>query len=842
MTSPRSATPSATGSLRAFGVTLLLAFAALGLQLTVVEDVDIVRRIEWLPWWSIALISFGVEHYAIHIEWKGHGRSHALSDFPIMLGLIALSPMELILARMTGVLAHRVITVRDPLIKMAFNVAIVWFETTVLLAIIAVFTTRLDIAAWQSWPLLIVAIVCVDALGTTLVAAVVSISSMEPGSFARLRVQALDVIAVTFSAIAAIVLTLTLIEYPYSVWLVFVLAGLLIAAYHHHRSTANRYESLRQLSRQMDEVAAVAYSSGWNELLQKMAATFNARRAELIVFSANGTGEATRYRLQQRGEGEEETFIPDADERRLHMDMQRHPAARFLGTAVLPASVTRSGAGAKGMAAPLVVHERAMGLLVVMDKAAGERTFNPANLEQFGLFAARVGRAVEQGRLVERIREETETLRERMYVDTLTGFPSESAFHERMRATHAQEQDAAIAVVSIRNMISINRNFGRAVGDGVLMDIAGKLKLLLRDGVSVYRPAAAKFIVVMQDVSREQAADTLREWLAENDLVYHHGDVNIFAEVYCGVAHYPDDSDEPAIVMESAGVAMTHAEASREPVAVYATPVTRDDAFDIILRGDLAEAVRNREIDLAFQPKILLRNGEIIGCEALARWRHPKYGYIRPDIFIAIAEKTNIILDLSRLVFEKSLQALGGWLKTRSDLGLSMNLSAYDLRQPDLVARAAEMLEAWSIPASRITFEITETVLMEDVQQSANVIEGLHRLGIRISVDDFGTGYSSFAYLAQLHLDELKIDRSFVSNMDSRTADAAVVETLIQLAHRLNIAVVAEGVETGAVLARLAALGCDEAQGYFISRPLDAHGFETFLREREALPLSNVSP
>jgi EAL domain-containing protein (putative c-di-GMP-specific phosphodiesterase class I) len=262
--------------------------------------------------------------------------------------------------------------------------------------------------------------------------------------------------------------------------------------------------------------------------------------------------------------------------------------------------------------------------------------------------------------------------------------------------------------------------------------------------------------------------------------------------------------------------------------AVYSPEQDEHSAARLAMMGEMRQAIRGRELALHYQPKVDLRRGIVFGVEALVRWNHPERGHLSPDQFVPLAEQTDLMSSLARWVMEESLSQLEEWRASGLDLNVAVNLSAGNLHESSLPDDIADLLVKHSLPASCLMVEITESAIM--AAQADKTVRRLSEMGVGVSIDDFGTGYSSLSYLKSLPVDEIKIDRSFVRDMAIDSDDAAIVQPTIDLGHNLHIKVVAEGVEDDATCKMLRMLGCDYAQGYFISPPLPAKELREWLR------------
>jgi EAL domain-containing protein (putative c-di-GMP-specific phosphodiesterase class I) len=290
--------------------------------------------------------------------------------------------------------------------------------------------------------------------------------------------------------------------------------------------------------------------------------------------------------------------------------------------------------------------------------------------------------------------------------------------------------------------------------------------------------------------------------------------------------------------MQRADVAMCQAKEGRTGVERYVPELDGNSVQRLALTGDLRSALDREEFILHYQPKLDLRTGAVTGAEVLLRWAHPVHSLLPPDEFIPLAENTGLIVPLSHYVLDHALRQVGAWRTDGIDIGAAVNLSARTLIERDLPDQIEAMCRRWDVPTSRLVLEITESMVVADPARALPLLARLHELGVEISVDDFGTGYSSMEYLKRLPVREIKIDRSFVTPLATDARDAAIVRCTIDLARSLGLRVVAEGVETRDVCARLTSMGCDEGQRYWFSRALPAPQFTAWLVEREREPLA----
>ena len=301
-----------------------------------------------------------------------------------------------------------------------------------------------------------------------------------------------------------------------------------------------------------------------------------------------------------------------------------------------------------------------------------------------------------------------------------------------------------------------------------------------------------------------------------------------------GGLQYPEHGTDPETLLQRADVAMYRAKDQRTGYALYSAEQDASDPGRLALIGELRRAISDDELVLHYQPKVDLESGVVKGVEALVRWRHAERGLLPPGDFVPLAEHTGLIRPLTLWVLDRALRQSSGWIEEGRQLTVAVNLAVTSLLDPELAGDVSGLLSKHGVPAELLILEITEDSVMKDPVRAVEVLEKLKALGVRLSMDDFGTGYSSLAYLRRLPIDELKIDKGFVIQMDAHPEDEMIVRSTIDLARNLRLVVVAEGVESAQTLGRLRSLACDEAQGFHLSRPVPGDELAHWLAEREA--------
>ncbi|HEX8002134.1 MAG TPA: EAL domain-containing protein [Mycobacteriales bacterium] len=429
--------------------------------------------------------------------------------------------------------------------------------------------------------------------------------------------------------------------------------------------------------------------------------------------------------------------------------------------------------------------------------------------------------------------------------DTLTGLPNRKLLLQKVGDAigDAERVDGQVGLflLDLDRFKDVNDTLGHHVGDELLLHVGERLASVLRPEDTVARLGGDEFAVLLPLVrdraAAEEIADRIRTALVQ-PFVLH--DVALDLEASIGIALYPAHATDADALMQRADVAMYHAKETRSGIETYDAERDPHSTQRLSLFGQLRRAIEDGELVLHYQPKVDLETGRVAGVEALVRWQHPERGLLPPDTFVPLAEQTGLMKSLTASVLQQALRQTAAWQDAGLHVRMAVNVSARDLHDDTFCDRVREALAQTGVSASLLELELTERVVMADPARAMENLTALSRLGVRLSLDDFGTGYSSLAYLRRLPVTEIKIDKSFVLRMDVDDEDATIVRSTIDLAHGLGLRVLAEGVETAETWQRLADLGCDAAQGYFLSRPHPADVVTDWLAARDSVPLMRV--
>ena len=425
------------------------------------------------------------------------------------------------------------------------------------------------------------------------------------------------------------------------------------------------------------------------------------------------------------------------------------------------------------------------------------------------------------------------------HFDQLTGLPNRTLLNDHFRyaLSLAQRSGETLAVMflDIDHFKDINDTLGHNIGDQVLMELAKRLKTVVREGDTLSRQGGDEYIVILPAADEDGAglvASKLIEVVTQPFQIAQH---ELIVTASIGIAIYPHDGDTLEALSKNADIAMYRAKREgRNSFRFYTPEMQEHSARNLKLANGLRHALERIELALHYQPQLSLQDSHIIGVEALLRWHHPEMGWVSPAEFIPIAESTGQIIVIGEWVLRTAARQLKTWMDDGlPPMMMAVNLSAVQFRQKDLPELVDGILDEVRLPHHYLELELTEAATMENTKAAVNMMNKLHERGIRISIDDFGTGYSSLSYLKQFKVYKLKIDQSFVRDITNDSGDRAIVTAIINMASSLDLQTIAEGVETANQLNFLRLQGCNEAQGYYFSKPLTADQFHEFVRKNQ---------
>ncbi|MCH8020275.1 EAL domain-containing protein [candidate division KSB1 bacterium] len=454
--------------------------------------------------------------------------------------------------------------------------------------------------------------------------------------------------------------------------------------------------------------------------------------------------------------------------------------------------------------------------------------------------------AIERNRLLEQLEESKRLQRHLAYHDALTILPNRHLLHDRLQQALAQSKRsgklAALLFLDLDGFKRINDTLGHGIGDLLLKSVAKRLKTTVRQVDTVARLGGDEFTIVLLEINHAQdAKDVAQKILKVISQPYKIEEHELFVTASVGISIYPDDGSDIESLIRKADIAMYRAKGQgKNNYQVYNLSMDAKFFERLTLENSLRKAVENEELVAYYQPQVDLRTGEITGVEALVRWQHQKFGLVPPDKFIPLAEETGVILEIDEWMMKTACRQIKNWEREGiANIRVAVNLSTRQFRQKNLTEKVAQILNDSAVQPENLCLEITENEVMHNIETTVEILQALKKMGVLLSLDDFGTGYSSLSYLKRFPIDILKIDRTFVNGIPSDRDDTAISTAIVVLAHSMELQVIAEGVEEPEQIAFLQSLQCDEIQGFYFSRPLNAETVTDLLKVKKRLFLPN---
>ncbi len=759
------------------------------------------------------------ERLIFHVEARNEAQSFTPSEIALATGLLFLNPVELVMARLVGTAIGMALWRRSPLFKVGFNLANFALETA-----LAVVVFRLligdEAGILMTWIGLLSALSLALLVGSFVVAIV--IAQFEGQLLTRLR---RDVVNAPIFTIPAVVLASS-IALPMAIdprlgivallpapvyWLVLRSYGQLL-----HRFTD--LASVHDFSRDIGD-AADLYSIA-TTAAERVSQHTRARRVALRLWQADGKPVDGLI-----GPAIDLGALPTRpDQEAWKAMLLGREARRFDQASPRIRSRLQDAGFGDGLIAPITDEQGTLGVVVIANRGGSQPRFDDDDRSRLTAMTQQLAVAVRKVQFHSQIQFEATH-------DRLTALPNRSYFENWIDQASGSRRRGAVLLIDLDRFKQINDAFGHHAGDILLIEAARRIRGACSIAEVASRFGGDEFAIYAPDAD-QAAAERLAEAVSVVlEQTFDIGPANVAIAASIGIALSPQHARDAANLLRRADIAMYDAKTRRVRSSVYRDELDENDSERLTLLNDLRLALRDETIDVHYQPQVALDTGRVCGAEALARWEHPDRGRIRPDVFVELAEQAGLIEELTSQVMAKATRAAAAWNRRGLDLTISVNISAQSLLDKKLEPLVADALRASGLDPEKLVLEITESTMMSDTPTTHRVLHRLSKLGIGLSVDDFGTGFSSLVNLRNLPVNELKIDRSFVADMMNKHDDDVIVRSTIDLAHNLGLMVIAEGVETPAILERLAELGCDAAQGYGICRPIPLQQFESWIDE-----------
>jgi diguanylate cyclase (GGDEF)-like protein len=815
---------------------LLLAVAA-AIQLGPVAGLGRLPGGPHVPWEAVAAAFALTDIFVIHVPLGRNAYTISGSEVPLVVGLLVLSPPLLLLSRLVSGAPVLIFHRRQAPIKVAFNLSNTAMEASLVIALYRAVLHHGSPLTARGWAAAFVALIVVHLISavTITVAASLATGALQRSVLRTIMTMGLvGTVANTALALGAVSMVW---RDRAAAWFLAAIAAALFLAYRAFIRLSQRYgrlellygftKSLSDSSRTDDLLAAILDQAAQLMRAEWAEVVLTSQENDALCLSLDETGSVRRQRVSRDPTRLEEGVIAGGHPRLV----RRAKADAATWRVVCTEEPVRDA-----LVAPLRGDGGILGVLAVANRLDDVSTFDGEDLKLFETLAAHATVAFEKERLIEQLRQELTDKEYQSLHDSLTGLGNRAFFHRCVTAALGQAESngrlVAVMLIDLDRFKEVNDTLGHHTGDRLLKHISSRLANHLREA-HIARLGGDEFAICLPAVASreeaERAAQEIRAFVEEPVVL---GDITVDVGASVGVALFPEHGRDSSTLLQRADVAMYSAKSDGAGTATYSPESDSYNPRRLSLAGELRSAIQNGELLVYYQPIANLATGRIQRVEALVRWAHPRHGLIPPDEFVPLAEHTGTIGALTSYVLRQSLEQVRRWQTLELDLGVSVNLSVRVLMDVGLPADVAEALAATGVDPRALNLEITESMIMADPKRIIGVLHRLSELGMDLAVDDFGTGYSSLGYLRQLPVSEVKIDKSFVLHLAEQQNDNVIVRSIVDLANNLGLRTVAEGVEDRDSLERLTELGCNEIQGYLLSRPQPAEVLTSRLLER----------
>ncbi len=759
----------------------------------------------------------------LRLEVRRHSLTVTVGEIPILLALFYLSPLAIIVVRVLSVVvAH--LWQRYSIIKVMFNVATAGLATAAA-ALVMSSVDDMSKLTPQMWSILAIAVLVSTTVSLAAVLGVICLVQGVP-PWRRLVSSAVSVLTVGLVnvVIGLLVLQVLVIE-P---WSIVLLVGLAVLLFFVYRSYARFIAQHRSLS-ELYELTQAMSDAGRNGTLPDvlLVRVRELLQAEYATLWLPAQGRYPEVLLSARVDAPgllDVSKTPQVLRERAIADGQTVLVGPRVGESGLRALIRGSGVK-DAIVVPLRSGSAVIGSLEVTGRLGDLTQFVTADVRLLETLAAHAAVAVENSRLVDRLRFDA-------YHDALTGLPNRRrvlALLDEAVKVRAPGEVVAVLVVDIDGLRDVNDSLGHDAGDRMVLEVATRLRRLAPAAALVGRGGSDEFIVTVRLPNPHEAVELAGRLRSTMQVPMEVDAITLDVDVAIGVAVHPDHATEAEELVKLADLAAQAAKQFTTPVQLFHPNLQARATHRVGLAADMRRALETGEIEVHFQPKVALPDRRVVGVECLARWEHPAHGQVPPQEFVAVAEHTGQLGRLTEIVLRTGLHRARGWLDAGRPLPVAVNLSFRTLIDPTFPPHIARLLDEYGVPASLLTLEITEDGMVGEPDRSMANLKRLSEMGVRLAVDDFGTGYSSLSYLRRLPVDEVKIDRSFVTGMATDPDDLAIVRAVVDLSGHFGLAAVAEGVESERTVQLLEDLGCGLGQGFLFSRALPFERFEAWL-------------
>ena len=834
--------PRLSGTQRVVALSLAMAGAAAALFTFVVDrTAEPVADIS-LPAKGLLLtgLFFVVEGCVVHLQLRRQTQSFSLSEVPFIIGLFFVSPLILLPARLVGSVLALIILRRQPFIKALFNLGYFALDACLMILVFHAALGDGEGLGPRGWLAAHLAGVVGIIVGTMAVAGAIWLTerTTPPGLVRGITGLGLPTafVNVNLGLVAVTILDLD----PRAGGLLLGLAVTLYFFYRSHTQLRANHESLGELyavTRTVDD--ALEHGGAVQTLLERTADLMRSEFADLVL--ADPDGGSTRFSWSVADGRLTTTRAGDLVQVR----------ADILGddiSVLLSGRKDREALEQLGHTDALIFGLRAAGkltgTLMVADRLGNVATFTEDDRRLFEALGNHASIAMRNSSLLERLRVEVVEREHEALHDTLTELPNRTLFDREVgRALRSMSDGRSVAVmlIDLDRFKEVNDTLGHQQGDRLLQHVSRRISNAVGEDGIVARLGGDEFAVLLPVCAEESEALIVAQRICDTvEQPFDLDGIPIVVGASIGIATAPEDAGDPEALLQRADVAMYTAKRG-SGIERYHAAANHYSPERLAMVAELRKAIEREELLVEYQPCIDLGTGTVVAAEALARWHHPEHGFVSPEVFIPIAERSGLIRALTSHVMRTAIGQCAAWRREGLVIRVAVNLSARSLADDDLPTQIALHLSEHDLPATALILEITESTIMDDPARTISMLNKLSSMGVTLSIDDYGTGYSSLSYLKNLPVDELKLDRSFVTDMRTDHRDSVIVRNTIELAHELGLRVVAEGIEDAETQALLAELGCDLAQGYHICPPRTSSRMHLFATQRDVTMPAPIS-
>ncbi len=780
-----------------------------------------------VPWWLVAVMLAAAELMVFHVRVGREEQSVSISELPLVIGLFALAPSSLMLARMLGSGSVFLLHHRTTALKSVLNIALLGSATATAIVVFHLVAGPASALEPRGWLAAVAACAAAGLLESIVLLAVIAGWDGWP-PLATVRRELLGgVVLPAQAAVAGVIASLALSLGPAAVLPLVMAFAVVIAAYRQHAGLRDRHAALERLFALSEDLSAstsVADIAGVTT--RRAIGLLRGRSAELVLTEPGRAALSWRaVPVGQDGDGPApapvsrplEAGEPAALEPLLGAARVRHHRVSSAPAAV--ALLMRERGIGELIVVPLSLPDGARAVLLVAQRPGQARWYRRHDLRLAETLANQVSLALRHARAVQQLEHE-------VLHDGLTGLPNRTAFRRAADLALARaggQQTVAVGVVDLDGFKALNDSLGHLAGDQVIAEVGHRMASLAGPRTSLYRLGGDEFVVLAEQVGSE--ADALAvgsRVLAEVSATMLVDGAPVAVSASVGMALAPRDAAGGDHLLRCADLAMYAAKRASSGVLLFGRDVVHPIDDPGVLAADLRQALARGEVTVAVQPVLDLREGRVHSAEVLARWRHPALGSVEPTSFVAVAERNGLSVPLAAVVLDAALRACRDWQAAGLHVPVTVNLSARALEDAGLPDRVHRALAEHGVPGELLMVEVNEAGAVQHPERARRVLEGLRDLGVGVCLDDFGAGSSSMTYVGWLGPDQVKIDKGLVQGLDRYGQQAAMVRSIVDLGHHLGAEVVAEGVGDAVTAAAVAELGCGLVQGFLYAEPMPA--------------------